>query len=370
MTGDRDENLVVFLPDKRQFNPYQTRLAEALGAEGFRVIVEDHPPLLGAFSSLQRKYKSDVIIHLHWLNGLIDQPVHATNGVKFSIWYLLVAIDLALFRARGGKLFWTVHNIIGHECPNPAREKKMRRLIATFAHGMHFHSQSAVGLVEKEYRKKLQPKAIIAAHASYAEDYLPDAARADTLATSLDLRDDNFTFLFFGNIRRYKGLDLLLEAFRTLQGSHYRLLIAGGPVPGLSVEWLEEAAQQDSRLRLRVGFIPDADVAAIFAISDALVAPYAKTLTSGVVSLGLTFGLPMVLPEAAKVYDIPGVQGAEYFSEGELSQALQSIEQRDLPTMRAHNRQIGQGLTWQRMAEQLAQAYRSASPGQAPGSPG
>jgi len=359
--GDGQETTVVFLPDKRRFNPYQKRLAEALIHQGFSVVVREHPPLFGAFFRQQRLYSRKVIVHLHWLNGLTDQAVYAQSRIRFLTWYFLILIDLGLFRLRGGRLFWTVHNLISHECPDHARELKVRRLITRFANGIHFHSTSSIDRAEEEYGVSLKKKAIVAAHAGYPEDYPPNPSRHEALARETDISNADFTFLFFGNIRRYKGLESLVEAFHRRPGSHYRLLFAGAPIPGVSTEWLNEASAKDPRICLRIGYVSEPDVSALFSLADVLVAPYTATLTSGVVSLGLTFGCPMVLPEAARVYDLPGDAGAEYFAPGLLAEALARIEGRDLNGMRAHNSNLGRSLTWEAMARTIAGAYRKAS---------
>ena len=356
--ADANETAVVFMPDMLESNPYQARLAAALTKQGITVTFNNYPPLLGLFLRKQRVYSDTVIVHLHWINDLVGRAVYAHSGLRFKTWYLLVAIDLCIFRLRGGRLFWTVHNLISHECPNPSREKKMRRLIASFAEGIHFHSHSAVLRAEHEYSIPLRTKAIVAAHASYHDDYPRDEFRSESLATEAEIKPDNFTFLFFGNLRQYKGLEDLVDAFSQLTGSHYRLLVAGAPFPGSSVDWLKDASGKDPRIRLRIGYVCDLDVAALFAVSDVLAAPYIATLSSGVVSLGLTFGIPMVLPEAARVYDLPGEAGAEYFAPGHLPEALARVEKRDLSLMQACNAKLGQSLTWESMAETIAMAYQ------------
>lgn len=349
---------VVFLPDMRKSNPYQARLAEALSRQGLTVVIKDNPPLFGSFIRQQWMHSTSVIVHLHWLNDLTGSAVYAHSGLKFRIWYFLVTIDLAIFKLRGGRLFWTVHNLISHECPNPTRERKMRQLIARFADGIHFHSRSAVTRAEQEYSVPLQAKAIIAAHACYTNDYPHDQSRSASLAAETEIRNENFTFLFFGAIRQYKGLNLLVDAFSQLTGSHYRLLIAGAPFPGSSVQWLTEAAEKDPRIRLRLGYASTFDVSSLFQISNVLVAPYCATLTSGVVSLGLTFGIPMVLPDDARVYDLPGESGAEFFAPGQLLSALVKVQQRDQGLMQEHNKTLGKSLTWDNMAKTIAMAYR------------
>jgi D-inositol-3-phosphate glycosyltransferase len=105
--------------------------------------------------------------------------------------------------------------------------------------------------------------------------------------------------LFFGFIRAYKGLDLLLQAMAepTLQGlSDVKLLVAG--------EFYEDAApyrnliqklELQERLILRTDFIPNAEVRHYFCAADLVVQPYKHATQSGVTQVAYHFDKPMVV---------------------------------------------------------------------------
>ena len=107
--------------------------------------------------------------------------------------------------------------------------------------------------------------------------------------------------LFFGFIRHYKGLDLLLDALGYLKKNHpgcipFKLLIAG--------EFYEEEKtyqEQIDRLQirealyLRTDFIPDSEVKYYLCAADAVIQPYRNATQSGVTPLAYHFEKPMVV---------------------------------------------------------------------------
>ena len=104
--------------------------------------------------------------------------------------------------------------------------------------------------------------------------------------------------LFFGFIRKYKGLDLLLEAMATdvIKKSGIKLLVAG--------EFYEyekpyneqiEKLNLQSQLFLRTQFIPDSEVKYYLCAADAVIQPYRNATQSGVTPLAYHFEKPMVV---------------------------------------------------------------------------
>ena len=107
--------------------------------------------------------------------------------------------------------------------------------------------------------------------------------------------------LFFGFIRKYKGLDLLLEAIAYLknlkaQTSSIKLLVAG--------EFYEDAKQYHDlinklgikdQLILKTDFIPDSEVKYYLCAADAVIQPYRNATQSGVTPLAYHFEKPMVV---------------------------------------------------------------------------
>lgn len=98
--------------------------------------------------------------------------------------------------------------------------------------------------------------------------------------------------LFFGLLRPYKGIDVLLEAFAELEGAE--LWICG--MPRMDITAVEAAAgSSDGRIRLLPRFITDAEIPAIMRRADVVVLPYREIEQSGVLYASLAFGKPIVL---------------------------------------------------------------------------
>ena len=125
-----------------------------------------------------------------------------------------------------------------------------------------------------------------------AFDYLTRLPEEKPLPAELEGAEGP-VILFFGLLRPYKGLDLLLEAFRQVEGAE--LWIVGNP--RMDVEPLRAAAprRRPGRVRFVTRFVEDAEIPAIFRRADLVVLPYRDAEHSGVLYTGLAFGKPMVL---------------------------------------------------------------------------
>lgn len=131
---------------------------------------------------------------------------------------------------------------------------------------------------------------------NFGEKISKDAARNE-----LGIDNDDLIVLFFGFIRKYKGLDILLEAVNLLQKNYpqsvkIKLLIAG--------EFYEDRKKYDDqvellgikdRLILHTAFIPDKEVKNYFCAADVVIQPYRNATQSGVTPLAYHFEVPMIV---------------------------------------------------------------------------
>ena len=141
--------------------------------------------------------------------------------------------------------------------------------------------------------------AILQPHPLY--DVFGNAVPKEEARTHLNIDQNAFVFLFFGFIRKYKGLDLLLEAFAKLKNSeqktkNYKLLIAG--------EFYEDRKHYDDLIEqlgikddliLKTEFIADSEVKYYLCAADAVVQPYRNATQSGVTPLAYHFEIPMIV---------------------------------------------------------------------------
>lgn len=122
-------------------------------------------------------------------------------------------------------------------------------------------------------------------------------SRAEALA-HLNLPDDGRkNLLFFGLIREYKGLDLLLEAFSRLDDS-YRLIVAGEPYGSFEkYQSIIDASPAKERISLHLKYIADAEVKYFFCASDLVTLPYRSATQSGISAIALHFECPMLVTD-------------------------------------------------------------------------
>jgi glycosyltransferase involved in cell wall biosynthesis len=108
------------------------------------------------------------------------------------------------------------------------------------------------------------------------------------------------TLLFFGLIRAYKGLDVLVRALAELPDA--RLVVAGDPLD--SVEPVQDLARGlgvDARIEWRLGFVPEEDVARLMAQATLVVLPYLRTDASGVLATAIGHGRPVVVSDVGSL---------------------------------------------------------------------
>ena len=106
--------------------------------------------------------------------------------------------------------------------------------------------------------------------------------------------------LFFGRIRRYKGIDVLMSAAERVasEGFDVRFVIAGQS-DGETKRLLEKAVAPLYEIRDR--FIPDVEVAQLFLDAELLVLPYIEASQSGVLAIANSFGLPVVATDVGDI---------------------------------------------------------------------
>ena len=122
--------------------------------------------------------------------------------------------------------------------------------------------------------------------------------------------------LFFGLVRPYKGVDLLVEALAGAPDDAV-LLVVG--MPRMSLAPLERRARElgiADRMRLVPRFVPDTDVAAYFRRADVVALPYREIEQSGVLYTALAFGRPLLLSAVGGFPEIAEHGAARLFEPG------------------------------------------------------
>ncbi len=132
---------------------------------------------------------------------------------------------------------------------------------------------------------------------------------------ALGLSENERVLLFFGTIRRNKGLDLLLEAFRLVRREvpDCRLLVAGGMPFGEEFSpyrSLIDSAGLTKAVSLFVRFVEEAEIPTFFAACDLVVLPYRDYAAQSAVLLrAYASGRPVVVTDAGGMAELVSVDG-------------------------------------------------------------
>ncbi len=200
-------------------------------------------------------------------------------------WLTMPALDAHLLPPRRPRVI-TAHYILP---PDPSRRQlaTARRLFGRMD-AVIAHSEHGAGRLREEVG--LDPGRVhVIPHG--ALDYLTRLPEEKPLPPELRGAEAP-VILFFGLLRSYKGLDVLLEAFRRVEGAE--LWIVGNPRMDLG-PLRDAASRAPGRVRLLPRFVEDAEIPAIVRRADLLVLPYRDAEQSGVLYAGLAFGKPLVL---------------------------------------------------------------------------
>ncbi|HLH13441.1 MAG TPA: glycosyltransferase family 4 protein, partial [Solirubrobacteraceae bacterium] len=147
------------------------------------------------------------------------------------------------------------------------------------------------------------------------------SARANGAEPPPPFETDLPVVLCFGLMRPYKGIDLLLQAWRGVEGAE--LWIAGAPRMDISA--LTAAAPPGVRFVPR--FVGDDELPAYFRRADLVVLPYREIDQSGVLFTALAFGKPLLLSDVGGFPEVAATGAARVFPVGDAAALHDSLRE-------------------------------------------
>lgn len=340
--------LVMFWPYYRA-NPYQ-RLLYAPHAQEMEICA-------GTIDAALREIRDcrnpeDHVFHVHWLNFVFNDDMSVSAAKEASDEFLA---KVELFKALGGTVVWTIHNVLSHDAVHSDVEIQLSTRLAEIADTLHFHTAESVAEVAEVFPIPAD-KVCVARHGNYIDAY-PDLVTRDIARGYLNLDPQDDVILFNGQVRGYKGIDALISCFRDILAKRptVTLLIAGAaredPFRDLDLSEFER-----SRIRFINRFIDDAELQVFLRAADFAVYPYRNILTSGSLLLALSFGLPVVIPAVAMTKAVLGNSVAGITYDGSLAELQDAVgrmlnakDEGRLPRMSREARRLAEENEWQRL---------------------
>ena len=233
-----------------------------------------------------------------------SKAIKAANPDVFitNYWMSFFGIFMGLFAAKQSpktKKIAIIHNLIPHE--QRFFDKWFNRFFLKRYDGFVVMSDSV-----KTDLLSFKPNAkyIQLNHPWY--DHFGEIISASEAREKLKIFPTKKTILFFGLIRDYKGLDLLIDAFSELN-DEYQLVIAGEVYSNLQKY---ENQITESKAKNRIFFfnqyIPDSEVQNYFSAADVCVLPYRTATQSGITATSFHFELPIIATNVGGLKEIIG----------------------------------------------------------------
>lgn len=297
---------------------FNERLAQELQARGHEVVLYtftlQYPRFLfpgktqfsdsPAPANLTIERQIHALNPFNWLRVGLRLRRRRPTAVIAAFWLPLMGpclgTILLLARSRYTRALGLVHNLIPHE-KRPG-DKWLSRYFAHAAHGFIAMSQSVADDIHSFVPQR---PVVYAPHPVY-DNYGQPVGRTEALAF-LKLPPETDYLLFFGFIRDYKGLDLLLYAMADprIKTRPLRLIIAGEFYGNEAYyHQLIDELGLNNQLVLHTDFIPDEAVKYYFGAADLVVQPYRSATQSGISQLAYHFGVPMVVTRVGGLPEI------------------------------------------------------------------
>jgi glycosyltransferase involved in cell wall biosynthesis len=270
------------------------------------------------------------ILLIRILSGLIRRKYIALYTPYFHFWNIL---PILLFKAFRVPVVITVHDGVLHTGDGEVFEQFLNKWCIKLSNKVIFLTKYVKKITSEKYA--FSAKTSVIPHGILRPDNL-----------SFHMRNypaDNFKILFLGRINRYKGVEMLIEAFNLIQHDRpVSLTIAG------KSSYSFQPLTLSRNVKIVDKYLSDNEIAHLLTTSDLLVLPYLEATQSGVITLGIASGIPILctdvgglkeqlIPMKEAVFTKPTVEGIkngilEYLDDPNLyesvSTSLVTINQR------------------------------------------
>lgn len=247
----------------------------------------------------------DTLNPLSWTRAARHIARETPDAVVFQFWMPFFAPAYGTIarwmRWKGTRILAVVHNALPHE--RHLGDALLGRFFLRACDGFVVMSEAVAADLQPLRRAEAQVRRI--EHPLYTR-FGEAVPRAEARA-ALDLPPDVPVILFFGFVREYKGLHVLLEALPQVAGHlpNVRLVVAG--------EWYDDPARYESiirkhgmedRVSIHNRYIPSEVVPVFFSAADVVAQPYVTATQSGVAQIAFHFDTPVVVTDVGGLAEV------------------------------------------------------------------
>lgn len=316
----------------------------------------DREPNQASYREPGVEYILDSVNPLSWRRAIRFITADHCDLAVFDWWTLFWAPAIALMarsvRRRGVRVAFICHNLADHD--SGLLKRKLAKLLLSPADAYLVHSTE-----QKTSLESSLPGKMVITHPVPLFDQFPPPSEQLPKRGRLEL-------LFFGFIRPYKGLEVLVDALARLGDTQVYLTVVGEPwLPADELRKRIDATHAPN-IELHLDYVDDQAAANFFGRADLVVLPYLSASGSGVAAMAFHYGCPILATRTGGFPDVI-TEGETGFlvmpgSVEDLANAIRSLTRAGLEIMRECVLARKARFTWDSLAECVLQIARSTDP--------
>jgi D-inositol-3-phosphate glycosyltransferase len=277
---------------------YDLSLYKALKKQGCDTLIYSNfeSDEQGIFKSFKLRISDNIFSYFHMLSQYwrIGSDISRRNvqqciihGFRFGFadWLLI-----RMLKKASVKIFMIVHD--SESLVGMKKSKKWKKRIFDFCDSLIVHNNFSAGELWKEF-KGAERKVAVIPHGHFLD--VVKATDAAMFMSQNMFEKGRKYLLFFGHIKKSKGLDLLLEGLVQIYPEIF-LVIAGRMRKHRFDEYTELISRYklSSRIKIFPGYISSELRNELFQMADAVVLPYRKVYQSGVMLMAMSYGKAVI----------------------------------------------------------------------------
>lgn len=239
------------------------------------------------------------IINLNWY-----ESIYAQNNYKALKEYIRKILFLKKLKRNNIKIIWTVHNRIPHDGTYVNYAKSLMKSLVKNSDKIVIHCKETIKILKELSNSiDLEKKIYYIPHPSYEGAY--DEKNID-FRRELNIHNDELVFLFVGQIRPYKNIELIIKNAKQIKNNKVKFVIAGNPSNREYGDKLKSLIGDNENIITLFKYIDDDELVPLMKASDVVLLPYdlKSSLNSGVAILSFTCAKTVVCPYIGTLKDI------------------------------------------------------------------
>lgn len=345
----RSLSKIVFLPDAGSENPFQYELARLLRSRQFEVAIGQKYAIGSTFKAIGQHRPH--LLYYDWVHSFILGQSWLWSVVKSLVFVLEILYTRHL---RGVLMVHTLHNLQNHAGLHLRLERLVYGFFLRNCTHIRVYSETTKSAAIQKFRLKPERVAVIQ-DLPFHFYYQNQVSQTDS-RQQLQIAPDAFVYLFFGELKPYKGLDNLLRCFAQMAAPTDVLLIAGKSYDTDYFAGLQKLNHPQVRWYHR--FIEDAEVQVFFNAANAVVLPFVRIDHSGSADLALSFSKPVVTLQTEAMAQLLAHQSALLFAEPvQLTACLEKAKTIDQQAVGQRNFEIADSTNYLDILQLFAPAH-------------